>query len=154
MHLIASSIVSTRHISFGSGRPHVPEQLRPLPIGVDRHRVDLAEPVGEKSQPALGDDLRVEPAEGAAREVARVGVRLLALGLDLLVHPLEVLIVHVDFAADFEDRRELAASPFASGASRSGTELIVRALTVTSSPTFPVAARRGQHEHARPRTAG
>ena len=80
-------------------------------------------------------------------QVARVGVGLLALGVDLLVHPLEVLVVHVDLAADFEDLRRAGPSRRPS-ARRSGIDRIVRALTVMSSPTLPAPARRGEHEHA------
>ena len=81
-----------------------------------------------------------------AGQIPRVGVRLFALGFDLLVHPLEVVVVHVDFAADFQDRRRRCLRTVLR--SDSGIDLIVRALTVTSSPDVAAPARRGQHQPA------
>ena len=62
-------------------------------------------PCVRKSEPALGGHLRIESAERAGRRVAGVGVGFFAFGNELLVHPLEVFVVHVDFAAHFENGR-------------------------------------------------
>ena len=105
---------------FGKRDAPLAEKLRPFPVAVHRHGLDLAEAVGEEAQAALGDDLGVEPAERAGGEVARVGVRLLALGLDLLVDALEVGVVHVDFAADLEDVGDFGGPAVRSAAAKWG----------------------------------
>ena len=86
--------------------------------------------VGVVIQTARGGDLRLQHAQRAGRGVARIGEAGQAALVALGVQTLEGAAVHDRLAADFESRR---ACDF----TRSGSERMVRAFSVTSSPTMP-----------------
>ena len=77
--------------------------------------LDVAHPVAKEPQPALAADPRVEQADAAGGDVSRVGERRQALAALQLVEPDQVGVGHVDFAADFEHRRHVAAAKAEAG---------------------------------------
>ncbi len=103
---------------------HVVDGAGELPVGIDleagsgerahgfsllveiRGAVD-EQHVGVKIEAALGGDVRLQHAHGAGGCVTRIGEARLAGGLTLLVHALEGLGRHDDFAANFKIGRNL-----------------------------------------------
>ena len=89
----------------GQGQAPFAHELRQFPIPLSGQRLDLAEAVGEEAQAALGHDFGIEAAQRAGGEIAGIGIGLFAFLDDLLVDALKVFVVHVDFAADFQNLR-------------------------------------------------
>ena len=81
------------------------QPLERLPVRAELEPVGAADAVDPDREVALGGDLRVELAQGAGGGVARVRRRLLALGHEALVQPVEGGQREVDLAAHLEHRR-------------------------------------------------
>src|SRR5690606_10053362 len=62
----------------------------------------LAPGVGEETQGAFGRHLRVDLAQGAGGEIARVGVGAASFGLRLGVEGGEAVVGRIDLAADLD----------------------------------------------------
>src|SRR6185503_10816612 len=83
-----------------------------LALGRERDALELAEAVGREAQRPPRGDFRIELAHRARGGVARVDVRALARGAQLLVHALEIRAPHEDLTSDFQDRgRRLRVQP-------------------------------------------
>ena len=87
--------------------------------------------IGERRQPALRDERRIEVAHRAGGGVARVGEQRLAGLLALAVRPLERRPRQEHLAAHLDPARRAVL------AARSGIARMVRTLAVTSSPRVP-----------------
>ena len=99
--------MSSNDSMFGlTGKPNLCSRSSELQVRVHLDAFDGPEVVGEQPQPAFGTQLRIEQLERAGREVAGIGVRLVALALArCFVDADAVRTGHVDFAAHLEQGR-------------------------------------------------
>ena len=130
--LRTASTSAARLVSAGSGRPHCRSSCVHSQYELDRQRLDLPQPVGQEPQLPLGDHLRVQPPQRAGRAVPRVLVRFLAGRPPILCSP------SGSRRCPCRPRRGTSSTPGTpSPRNASGTDRIVRALAVMSSPVFP-----------------
>jgi hypothetical protein len=85
--------------------------------------------IGVVIQAARSRDLRLEHAQRSGRGVARIGEAREAFFVAIQIQTLEGAPVHDDFAAHFEIVQAVSTL--------NGSERMVRAFSVTSSPTLP-----------------
>ena len=98
----------------------------------------------QKSQPPLGDNFRIKPPQCAGGEIARIGVCLLAPSDKLLVHALKILVVHVHFAAHFQNFRRFPILIAKCQWNRPNRPHIRRYILARS----PIAPRDATNQHA------
>ena len=93
-------------VRFHRQAPRPQERER---VGVRRRDLRRDELIGERAQPPLRHQFRIEIAQHAGGGVAGVGEQRFALGLALRVRPLERALGQIHLAAHFEPRRGAAA---------------------------------------------
>ena len=99
---------STRPSASAAGRIRRSRRRKSMCVrGLDA--LAVAHAVAEHAQPAFGADPRVQHPHSAGRQIARIGERRLSGCLLPLVQRDQVRVGHVDFAADFQHRRHIAA---------------------------------------------
>ena len=92
------------------GEPRGPRPGLELRLRADPQAGGVADPVAEEAQGAGSALARVEEPDAAGGDVARVGVRRLAIPRLRLVQTDKVGIGHVDLAADLDPRRRVGAA--------------------------------------------
>ncbi len=77
-------------------------EVQRFQVRLNADSLDRAQGVGEQTQAALGAQARIEQLERPGRQVARVGVEVLALGRPFAVDAGQLAALHVDLAAHLE----------------------------------------------------
>ncbi len=119
-----------------------------------RNRHALADPrtptIDDDRKPALGHFAGIGRFQRASRQIPRMGERLLSIGFAPGVDPRELGVVDIDLPAQFTHAGIGFAVPSSAATRRSsrGSVLIVRTLSVTSSPSVPLPPRDGTRQPA------
>ncbi len=100
-------IVTQRNQRIGD-KARLAHPLDHVVLGLGRHRAHFAPGIGEEFQRTRRGDRRIFLAQRSRRRIARIGEHgVVRFGLPL-VQRQEILLEHVDFAANFADRGDIA----------------------------------------------